>query len=773
MKEHNKFWPFICIFLFVFLVHIKNLAFWSPDRTFIFGDTSTFALHLSALALNFGTIFDWTKSIYLWNPNHLAVGIPTLSLIDGGFLYPPNIIIAFLAYIFENPMLAIPLYTIGIFFHLILGSVFLFKLLKDFFKTNFIASLIGSLLWIGIGFNTESVVAAPVLMAGTYLPICVFFILKWRETQRKKYFFAFFISLALSFLVGYPMVTLLIYLLSLLISFLFEKEINQEILLKNLKAHLIGFFLITLPLIAPLYFSVVTHFANSVRSMLTLDSFLGNASPPQNIIESILPMSTLANPHPIANIYLYFSLVGLIILLQSKIELFKEKRNIFLLTIGLVGFIMALGQITPIPTLTYYLLPLINLFRRLSIFSIVPSFIFCLLVAQAVENTSNNKSISNIIVFVFKVFIVFFLIGQAATIAHLDSIIKTGDLNQLYYSVIFVFIVGGLTLLGLSSYKYSPKLAGFILFFALVVEIGSNVSSKVTINSRVNPSLFFKKSELIQVLNQIVKPMERVDLNATQYFYNTDYFDIEQINGYLSLGSKYSDGINNKLNDPGYNAKNLRNLLGIKYKVEYLDSKSATPSMDDTIVKVEDVEDKQYEYYQNTNNEWQPVPVGTEFIIRKNNDALPRLFLAKDIRANIQSDKVLNEIEGNDVRNVLVDQNQMKDIIFTKDDNVTIEQYKRNYIKAKVTTTYDSFLANTTAYYLGWTVKVNGKPAKLIQTNWFMMGVYLPAGENTVEFMYIPYGFIAGLIYLFTASVIWVIWFIFSSRNRSKIKKLA
>ena len=714
------------------------------------------------------TIFNSKKSIYLWNPNYLAVGIPTLSQIDIGLLYPPNITIAFLASIFGNPMLAIPLYTIGIFFHLILGSVFLFKLLKDFFKTNFLSSLIGSFLWIGIGFNTESVVAAPVLMAGSYLPICVFFILKWQQTQRKKYFFAFFIALALSFLVGYPIVTLLIYLLSLLINFLFEKDINKEILLKNLKAHLIGFFLITLPLIAPLYFSVVTNFSNSVRSTLTLDSFLGNASPPQNIIESILPMSTLANPHPIANIFLYFSLVGLIILLQSKIEIFKDKKNVFLLTIGFIGFIMALGQITAIPVLAYYLLPVINLFRRLSIFSIVPSFIFCILVAQALENTTGNKPISNILVFIFKVFIAFFLIGQAAAIAHLDSIIKTGDLNQLYYSVTLVFIVGGLTLLGLSSYKYYPKLAGFILFFALVVEIGSNVSSKATINSRVNPSLFFKKSELIKILNQIVKPMERVDLNATQYIYNTDYIDIEQINGYLSLGSKYSDGINNKLNDLGYKSQNLRNLLGIKYKVEYLDSKSATPSMDDTIIKVEDVKDKQYEFYRNINNEWQPEPVGTKFVIRKNNDAFSRLFLANDARSSIQSNEVFNEIEKFDPKTVFIDESQMKDIGFSKNDIVSIEQYKRNYIKAKVTTTYDSFLANTTAYYPGWAVKVNGKPTKLIQTNWFMMGVYLPAGENTVEFMYIPYGFIAGLSYFFIASVTWLIWFVFSSRHELK-----
>jgi len=80
---------------FILLIFIRSIAFWSREQTFIFGDTAIYALYLTALSENLFTIFSPTQNFFLWNQNYLSIGMPTLSIIDLGYLYPPNIILAY------------------------------------------------------------------------------------------------------------------------------------------------------------------------------------------------------------------------------------------------------------------------------------------------------------------------------------------------------------------------------------------------------------------------------------------------------------------------------------------------------------------------------------------------------------------------------------------------------------------------------------------------------------------------------------------------------
>ena len=73
--------------------------------------------------------------------------------------------------------------------------------------------------------------------------------------------------------------------------------------------------------------------------------------------------------------------------------------------------------------------------------------------------------------------------------------------------------------------------------------------------------------------------------------------------------------------------------------------------------------------------------------------------------------------------------------------NLEILEYRRNYIKAKADVLDIEYLANSTAFYPGWFVRVNGKWRLPVQTNWFMMGTYLTKGSNIVEFIYFPSSF--------------------------------
>src|SRR3989338_9822109 len=84
----------LLIAAFISLIFIKNLAFWSTSQTFIFGDTAIYTLQLATLTKNLSSLFNLKQSILGWNPHFLSVGLPSLSVVDTGYLYPPHWIIA-------------------------------------------------------------------------------------------------------------------------------------------------------------------------------------------------------------------------------------------------------------------------------------------------------------------------------------------------------------------------------------------------------------------------------------------------------------------------------------------------------------------------------------------------------------------------------------------------------------------------------------------------------------------------------------------------------
>ncbi len=56
-----------------------------------------------------------------------------------------------------------------------------------------------------------------------------------------------------------------------------------------------------------------------------------------------------------------------------------------------------------------------------------------------------------------------------------------------------------------------------------------------------------------------------------------------------------------------------------------------------------------------------------------------------------------------------------------------------------------SLLVVADAFAPGWTARVDGQPARLWQTNYYVRGVLLQAGEHEVELRYRAPGFAAGV----------------------------
>ena len=752
---------FFIILIFVLIIFIRNIAFWSKEQTFIFGDTAIYALYLTALSKNLFSIFSLSNNFYFWNQNYLSVGLPTLSIIDLGYLYPPNILIAFIARLFGNSLLVFPLLTLSAYLHLAFGGYFVQKILRTYWNLDDYASLIGALLWIYIGFNVEYAAATSVLFSASYLPVCFYLNLRYRESGNMKHFFLFYIFLALSFLVGYPMPAIITFIISVTYNmFVMLNNFDRKRFLDILLGYVKGFFLITLPLISPLYFSSILNFPQSVRGgVLSLEGFVSNPAYFSNLMESLLPLNTPFNATSATNIvHIYISFVVVIILLQAKgkMQNFSDKRNLMLLVLGIVGTIMALGGITSIPTLIYLSVPVISFFRRLAIFSLIPGFALCILVPQYIKNAFSQKEISKPLASGIKILVLLLLLTQVQRILYSNSAVPL-NYKALLQSLSIITVVGIVTITALMSYNYNPKFAKALLVFAILIEAGTTVAGKVYLNAKINPMVMFAPDDLTIQLNQLSRPGERVNMLNTHHSYSTDHLGIEQTAGYVALASEYGVRINDALTagDINYNTKNLMSILGVRYVVK----KTALENPDLKLIgQIPQNPERPNAYSFDYNSlSWFPDPVNSQYYVYENPTALPRLYLAtKIIKTSEQSKYLLRNIEKlNDTREVLVKYTEVETQNISGKGTVEIQEYKRNYIRAAVKSDSPTFLANSTGYYPGWGVKVNGEWQKPIQTNWFMMGVFLPKGENKVEFTYTPYGVILGIVYIIGSSLVW------------------
>ncbi|MGH9941437.1 MAG: YfhO family protein, partial [Pyrinomonadaceae bacterium] len=77
---------------------------------------------------------------------------------------------------------------------------------------------------------------------------------------------------------------------------------------------------------------------------------------------------------------------------------------------------------------------------------------------------------------------------------------------------------------------------------------------------------------------------------------------------------------------------------------------------------------------------------------------------------------------------------------------VAVTQASDNAISLRVKSDTPSFLVLSDVYYPGWRVTVDGRPARLVQTDFLLRGVSAPAGEHLVEFSFAPRAVYAGAL---------------------------
>lgn len=134
---------------------------------------------------------------------------------------------------------------------------------------------------------------------------------------------------------------------------------------------------------------------------------------------------------------------------------------------------------------------------------------------------------------------------------------------------------------------------------------------------------------------------------------------------------------------------------------------------------------------------------GRAVYIYHNKTCLPRFFIADTIKHFNNTPSLLEELSKSDLETlrhtVFVQGNVLTDKdIQPGQSEISIREYQPDKIRLHITTTESGLLVMTSNYSPFWEVIVNGNPQNIIPAYFTFMAVYVPVGENEIEFRYSP-----------------------------------
>ena len=134
-----------------------------------------------------------------------------------------------------------------------------------------------------------------------------------------------------------------------------------------------------------------------------------------------------------------------------------------------------------------------------------------------------------------------------------------------------------------------------------------------------------------------------------------------------------------------------------------------------------------------------------ELMSQENTEVFGNAWFIEKIELVEDYDLMLKRLDSLDLEHTaLIIENQLTPEIplkFTRDSLSKIElvKYRPNYLKYHSISDIEQFVVFSEMYYPhGWKLTINGQPAPIYNVNYLLRGVYLPKGENLIEFRFEP-----------------------------------
>lgn len=689
---------------------------------------------------------NFQKGIFpLWNPSQ-DCGVPTSLMMDAGVLFPLSAIV----YLLPNSISMDVLMLMRMLF----ACLFMYWLMYVW-EFSFLSRVTAALTFALTG--PMVVCHSEITNVGLTLPLLFLTAFKAFSNGARRNYLFFSIAVALSVLGGhiedvfFANLLLMLYILFLLWQ---KKGKGARETIKCVKSFILFYFL-GIGLSAVVLWPFLADFAYAWTSHTKM---CGSSSQP--ILEWTARLVTIFVPtffreHIVAvngDSYNWGGgYLGALVVLFCFLGLYAKKQRQLVLFFAIAAF-FAYGMVSS----SFYTkwigyLPGFNLMRFPAHMLYVLIFLIAFLAGVGVEEIVTNPQKSLKRALGIGAGIVIFII------IYLFVYRNSEFFSQAFSASCFTFVILGMASLwlfvGMFFNKIKPKIIAGGLFFLLVVELFVYVP-------RCRPDRFnsFPKVPYIEFLKENTKdPYFRTQGLFLAFYRNTAMaYGIDSFVGSFAVSPRRYINLFNYLITPSVfteicseKSPDLREEVAEKgilsnsdilaaFNVKYLVFPAGSISSSE-LGRNRLIYDKEVQIFSLPSTLSLP-------------SAIPRAYLAYDwiVKPKDQDEEILQLIEKNRlsvVPKVIIESIPGETIPVPQASDKEwigfVKEEKRwpNGVVLKARTSQRCFLILLDAYFPGWKVWVDGRPAKIYPANYLFRAVFLPPGEHVIEFRFIPFWF--------------------------------
>ena len=667
--------------------------------------------------------------IPLWNPYSFS-GSPFLANYQSAVLSPLNII-------FFLPLKFIDAWSLIILLQPLLAGLFTYAFVRSL-KIGKAGSLLASISFMFCGFITTWMAYGVLGYAIIFLPLALFAIEKYLETDRVRFLILFSLTIPLSFFSGHFQTSIYFFLFVIFyLVYVLIKTRNFKKTFKLLIYLLIGVLMST-PQLLPSY----EFYLNSVRS-----SLFGKVEViPWGYLPTLIAPDFLGNPVTRNDWFGHYAewngFVGIFPLLLAFYSVSKERLKTVLFFLVMIFGSLLLAYNTPLVDFLVLLkIPVLSTSAASRVI-VLFSFSVAVLSAFGLENLLKDiasREKKKIIIWLVFCALIFALLWGIVFFHLFLNPVQTSIAKSNLILPSLIFVLGSLSIL-------FSSLSRKTLILALLI-IGLTSFEMLRFSSKWQPwdpkNLVFPSTSVSKFFPKISSQFRTFGTFGAE---DGVYYKLPLVEGYEPLYIKrygefmesLSDG---KIKEPtryvvslakdGKNTPKAINLLGIKYFVHKVSDGRAIWAFPIWNYKPEQFriiyQDSQFEVFENKN-------------------VFPRAYLVNNIKLETDSQKILDNMfrENVDLRNEVVIEEAINMKPGFSTGSASIISYKPNSVSLKTNSDGDSLLLLTDVFYPGWKATVDGKEVKIYRSDYTFRSVVVPGGQHEVKFLYKPLSFEIG-----------------------------
>lgn len=692
-------------------------------------------------------IYPWKKftidtfesgEIPFWNPYSFA-GTPHLANVQSAILSPLNTLFLILPFI--------DAWSILVLLQPLLAGLFTYLFVREIGVSR-VGSLISTISFMFCGFIVVWMAYGTLAYAILYLPLALFAIERYGQTQRKRFLALLTLTIPLSFFSGHFQISL--YFFATVIAYTLYKGIVTKKLLVT--SYLLLVIALGLALSLPQLLPSIEFYRNAVRSEI----FVSSETIPLQYLISIIAPDFFGNPVTRNDWFGHYAewagFIGIWPLILAIYAILKVPAKggsasggksfiVFFTALGLLSLALAVNS--PLSSYVVSLkIPVIST-SALSRIIVLFSFSFAVLAGFGLDrllkdirdvraNKSNIKKIIGVLTAAGVFFALTWLLLLVGKV-YPDEWLIVVKRNLILPTALFI---GGAGLI-LASTRYKKLLLFTICYLPFAISFDS-----FRFAQKWMP---FDPKELVYPNVPVISALKE-NIDYGRVFGNlggevTVYYNIPMIEGYdpLYIG-RYGEFI--RTASAGEFTKGERSVVRLARDGKYTDRVLDLLGVTTIFHPIPDTnqgwaypvwrEDKGGRYtlvYKDSKHE-----------LYKNNFALPRALPFYDFEVIGSDQEMIRRFYSDefDFRKKLIVEEEIKDINNAREGtgSAKIISYVPNKVAIEVNTTTPALLFLSDNYYPGWKAFVNGKEAKIYRADYTFRAIVVPAGESIVEFKY-------------------------------------